>query len=67
MSLCQRWGRPEVDLCATWDNAKTAVFVSPLPTDEFSDCLTLLWFPWRHLYAFPPSKLLKFLVLVSDN
>ena len=57
-SLCRRWGRPEVDLCATQDNAKTEVFVSPLPTDEFSDCLTLSWDLWSHLYAFPPTRLL---------
>ena len=60
--LCWRWGCPEVDLCATRDNAKTKVFVSPLPTDEFSDCLTLSWGLWRHLYAFPPSRLLRRLV-----
>ena len=61
-SLCRRWGRPEVDLFATRDNAKTSVFVSPLPTDKYSDCLTLSWALWRRLYAYPPSRLLRFFV-----
>ena len=60
--ICSLWGTPEVDLCATAQNAKVSTFISPLPTDHLQDCLTTSWNQWSHLYAFPPSKLMpKFL------
>ena len=48
-----------MDLCATPENAKTDVFVSPLPTADLQDCLTLGWARWTRLYAFPPPSLLQ--------
>ena len=32
--ICWKWGVPEVDLCATFEKAKTELFVSPLPTAD---------------------------------
>ena len=56
--ICREFGVPEVDLCATSDNAQTPVFVSPLPTDPLQDCLSIPWDGWSLLYAFPPTRLL---------
>ena len=56
--ICREFGVPEVDLCATADNAQTPVFVSPLPTDPLQDCLSIPWDEWSLLYAFPPTRLL---------
>jgi hypothetical protein len=54
---CQKWGYPEVDLFATHLNNQLPVFVSPLPTADLHDALTIPWH-WDFLYAFPPSKML---------
>jgi hypothetical protein len=65
--VCNTWGMPEVDLCATRDNKQVPVYVSPLPTDQWRDCLTLDWSRWKLLYALPPNNiLLKFLQRAED-
>ena len=66
--ICDRLGvLPEVDLCATLENAKTKVFVSPLPTADLQDCLTLSWDRWRVLYAFPPPSMMPRFVKQLDR
>ena len=59
-SLSDRWGVPEVDLCAEPHNAKTAIFISRFPCHQARGCdlLSVPWHHWRHVYLFPPLPLL---------
>ena len=55
-----RWGRPWIDLFATFANKKCPKFVSPFPDPRgaFIDALSI---PWRRMgmaYAFPPFKVI---------
>merc|ERR1712030_10935 len=54
------WGRPQVDLFATRDNALLPKFVSPCP-DPLAvgmDAFSLDWNRWRSIYLFPPMPCL---------
>ena len=57
--MFQRWGTPQVDLFATWENAKCMTFVSPYPDQRALDCdaLNISW-EGMTAYAFPPRAIL---------
>ena len=55
------FGFPQVDLMATWENHKVAVYISPCPDDRASgmDAFSLDWNQWVSVYLFPPFPLLQ--------
>jgi len=58
--ICSRFGRPEVDLFATRENAKCARFFSwfPEPGASGVDAFTQHWGTVGFFYAFPPFALI---------
>ena len=56
--ICEEWGRPQVDLMATWENNKLSQYISPCPDFNslgwdifsFED-----WNIWDSIYIFPPG------------
>ena len=55
------FGFPQVDLMATWENHKVAVYISPCPDDQASgmDAFSLDWNQWVSVYLFPLFQLLQ--------
>ena len=62
------WGRPLVDLFATFENRKLPVFVAPTP-DLRAMAVDALSFSWKGLiaYAFPPLPLLPLVLRKIQN
>jgi ribonuclease HI len=58
--LFNKWGKPQVDLFATWENKKCPLFVSPYPDPRALDCdaLNISW-EGMVVYAFPPRAILS--------
>ena len=55
--LCQRWGCPDIDIMATWENSKLSRYISPCPDYLAShmDCFSLgNWDSLGSIYIFPP-------------
>lgn len=68
-TICQRWGKPHVDLFATRYNKKLPTFVSPVPDPE-AFAVDALSTDWRgmYAYAFPPTVLVpKVLQKLKDT
>jgi ribonuclease HI len=58
--ICNRWGKPDIDMFASRLNAQLPVYCSwkPDPNCTYVDAFTLNWNTVNHIYFFPPFSLI---------